>query len=96
MEYCSERQRGEYVELRQNSCDDAVPESLKTRLDETAEQFKTEKKKEMRGRQTKSLSKVCASILLVFAITAAAVAIDADALSVKPLYRTKEKKPGSR
>ena len=37
MEYCSERQRGEYVELRQDSCDDAVPESLKTRLDEMAE-----------------------------------------------------------
>ena len=45
----------------------------------------------MRCRQTKSLSKVCASILLVAAITAAAVAIDADALRVKPLYRTKGK-----
>ena len=83
MEYCSERQRGEYVELRQNSCDDAVPESLKTRLDEMAEQFETEKKKEMRRRKTKSLSKVCASILLVFAAAAAAVTIDADALRVK-------------
>lgn len=48
-----------------------------------AERFESEKKKEMRRRKTKSLSKVCASILLVFAAAATAVTIDADALRVK-------------
>ena len=80
-EYCSERLRSECDELRQGSCNTAIPETLTERLDEMAERFESEKKKEMRRRKTKSLSKVCASILLVFA--AAAVTIDADALRVK-------------
>lgn len=82
-EYCSERLRSECDELRQGSCNTAIPETLTERLDEMAERFESEKKKEMRRRKTKSLSKVCASILLVFAAAAAAVTIDADALRVK-------------
>lgn len=82
-EYCSERLRSECNELRQDSCNTAIPETLTERLDEMAERFESEKKKEMRRRKTKSLSKVCASILLVFAAAAAAVTIDADALRVK-------------
>ena len=77
-EYCSERLRSECNELRQDSCNTARPETLTERLDEMAERFESEKKKEMRRRKTKSLSKVCASILLVFA--AAAVTIDARTL----------------
>ena len=82
-EYCSERLRSECNELRQDSCNTAIPETLTERLGEMAERFESEKKKEMRRRKTKSLSKVCASILLVFAAAAAAVTIDADALRVK-------------
>ena len=82
-EYCSERLRSECDELRQGSCNTAIPETLTERLDEMAERFESEKKKEMRRRKTKSLSKVCASILLVFAAAATAVTIDADALRVK-------------
>ena len=53
-EYCSERLRSECDELRQGSCNTAIPETLTERLDEMAERFESEKKKKCAaGRQNR-------------------------------------------